>query len=205
MSAFPRTAARRSAPVPARPSLTEEQRNEVNEAFDLFDSDKDGFIDYHELKVALRALGFDLKKQEVLRILREHDRGNAMVAKADFEKVSVALRSTIYRQSRPSYRADQRNPAVPDISEKTMQIPEPEAVTEKILARDPLEELRRAFALFDDDKTGRISLRNLRRVAKELGEQIGDEELQAMIDEFDMDGDGEISQEEFIAIMMDGE
>jgi centrin-3 len=28
---------------------------------------------------------------------------------------------------------------------------------------------------------------------------------QAMIDEFDMDGDGEISQEEFIAIMMDGE
>ena len=88
MSAFPRTAARRSAPVPARPSLTEEQRNEVNEAFDPFDSDKDGFIDYHELKVALRALGFDLKKQEVLRILREHDRGNAMVAKADFEKVS---------------------------------------------------------------------------------------------------------------------
>lgn len=50
-------------------------------------------------------------------------------------------------------------------------------MTEKILARDPLEELRRAFALFDDDKTGRISLRNLRRVAKELGEQIGDEEL----------------------------
>lgn len=28
---------------------------------------------------------------------------------------------------------------------------------------------------------------------------------QAMIDEFDMDGDGEISQEEFIAIMLDGE
>lgn len=53
----------------------------------------------------------------------------------------------------------------------------PLPVTEKILARDPLEELRRAFALFDDDKTGRISLRNLRRVAKELGEQIGDEEL----------------------------
>lgn len=51
------------------------------------------------------------------------------------------------------------------------------SVTEKILARDPLEELRRAFSLFDDDKSGRISLRNLRRVAKELGEQIGDEEL----------------------------
>ena len=88
MSAFPRTAARRSAPVPARPSLTEEQRNEVNEAFDPFDSDKDGFIDYHELKVAMRALGFDLRKQEVLKILRDHDRGDGLMALADFEKVS---------------------------------------------------------------------------------------------------------------------
>ena len=38
--------------------------------------------------------------------------------------------------------------------------------------------------------TGKISLRNLKRVARELGETLGDEELQAMIDEFDTDGDG---------------
>jgi centrin-3 len=50
-------------------------------------------------------------------------------------------------------------------------------VTEKILNRDPLTDLRRAFALFDDDRTGRISLKNLRRVAKELGENLGEEEL----------------------------
>jgi centrin-3 len=34
-----------------RPELTEEQKLEIKEAFELFDSDKDGAVDYHELKV----------------------------------------------------------------------------------------------------------------------------------------------------------
>ena len=35
----------------------------------------------------------------------------------------------------------------------------------------------------------------------ELGESITDEELQEMIDEADRDGDGEVSQSDFIRIM----
>lgn len=64
-------------------------------------------------------------------------------------------------------------------------------VGEKIINRDPMEEIRRAFKLFDDDNTGKISFRNLKRVARELGENLSDEELRAMIDEFDLDEDGE--------------
>lgn len=64
-------------------------------------------------------------------------------------------------------------------------------MSDKILARDPLEEIRKAFKLFDEDGTGRISLRNLRHIALELGETIDDDELRAMIEEFDLDGDGE--------------
>lgn len=34
-----------------RRELTDEQKQQIHEAFDLFDTDKDGAIDYHELKV----------------------------------------------------------------------------------------------------------------------------------------------------------
>ena len=59
------------------------------------------------------------------------------------------------------------------------------AVTDKIAERDPADELATAFKLFDDDGTGFISLRNLRRVARDIGESVEDEELLAMIAEFD--------------------
>ncbi len=51
----------------------------------------------------------------------------------------------------------------------------PHSVSERILARDPMEEIRRAFQLFDDDNTGKISIRNLRRVAKEIGDRLEDD------------------------------
>lgn len=145
-----------------RRELTEEQRQEIKEAFELFDTDKDNAIDYHELKVAMRALGFDVKKADVLKILRDYDREST--GKIQFD----------------------------DFREVT---------TDWILDRDPQEEIFKAFRLFDDDQTGKISVRNLRRVARELGENMTDEELRSMIDEFDKDGDGEINDSEFLAIM----
>lgn len=75
------------------------------------------------------------------------------------------------------------------------------SVTEKYSSRDPIEEMAKAFKLFDDEGSGKIYLKNLRRVARELGENLSDDELQAMIDEFDKDCDGAINQEEFMAIM----
>jgi len=43
----------RKAGARKRRELTEEQKQQVHEAFDLFDTDKDGAIDYHELKVCV--------------------------------------------------------------------------------------------------------------------------------------------------------
>jgi centrin-3 len=81
--------AKRRAHPRDRPELSDEQKQEIKEAFDLFDADKDGSIDYHELKVAMRALGFDLKKAEVLKILRDHDKtGHNLIEYEDFAKIS---------------------------------------------------------------------------------------------------------------------
>lgn len=57
------------------------------------------------------------------------------------------------------------------------------------------------FALFDDNNTGVITLEHLKRVARELGEEMTEEELREMIERADLDGDGAISQEEFFNIM----
>lgn len=139
----------------SRPELSDEQKQEIKEAFELFDTDKDRCLDYHELKVAMRALGFDLKKAEVLKILRDHDKtGHGLMEFDDFAKISKSSENYIFAVLPYNCR-----------------------VSERILARDPLDEIKRAFQLFDDDNTGKISLRNLRRVARDLGDKLDDEEL----------------------------
>ena len=142
--------------------LTEEQRQEIKEAFDLFDTDATGKIDAKELKVVMRALGFEPNREEIRRMITEIDRsGTGSIEYQDFLDL----------------------------------------MTYKMSERDPIEEMRKAFRLFIDDDSDRISIRHLKRVAKELGEGMSEDELNEMIEEADRDGDGEISEEDFIRIM----
>ena len=124
--------------------LTEEQKQEIREAFDLFDTDGSGTIDAKELKVAMRALGFEPKKEEIKKMIADIDKDGS--GTIDFEEFLQMM-------------------------------------TAKMGERDSREEIMKAFRLFDDDETGKISFKNLKRVAKELGERMTDEELQEMVDE----------------------
>lgn len=59
-----------------------------------------------------------------------------------------------------------------------------EVVTDMASRRDPHEEMKKAFLLFAGDKDV-ISVQDLRRVSKQLGEKMSEDELAAMVAEFD--------------------
>lgn len=145
-----------------RQGLDDEQTEEIREAFSLFDTEQSGAIDARELKAALRALGFEVKKEDVRRMLA--DIGKDPSQPIDFNEFCEMMKGRM-----------------PDKNSRV--------------------EIDKVFALFDEDETGKISFRNLKRIAQELGESLTDEELQEMIEEADRDGDGLISPEEFYRVM----
>lgn len=52
-----------------RQELTAEQREDLVEAFKLFDTNQNNYITLQDLRVALRALGFEPAKQEIKRLI----------------------------------------------------------------------------------------------------------------------------------------
>ena len=67
--------------------------------------------------------------------------------------------------------------------------------------RDPEEDLRDAFNMFDADRSGYIDRDEVRLLMKKLAQTLTEEEIDAIMEEVDTDGDGEISFEEFRAMM----
>jgi len=114
------------------------------------------------VKVALRAMGFPVKKSDVQDMIREH--GMPEDAEIDWQLFN-------------------------------------DLVGSKVTERTPQDEVRRAFQLFDLNHTGKITMKELTLIAKQLQCDIEPEELQDMINEFDTDGDGAITEEDFRAIV----
>merc|ERR1739848_263931 len=126
--------------------LSEEEIEEIKEAFDLFDTDGSGTIDPKELKSAMQSLGFEAKNQTIYQMVSDLDTDGS--GAIDFEEFL-------------------------------------DMMTARMSDKDTKEDINKVFRLFDDDKTGTITIQNLRRVAKELGETMTDEELMEMIERAD--------------------
>ena len=142
--------------------LSDEQINLLKEAFDLFDMEKTGQIDFHELKLTLKAFGFKVSKEELFMVKKKLDTDETN--KITFEQFINYM-------------------------------------TEKFSERNPQEEAMLAFDLFDEEKKGKINIKNLKKAVKEINENLSDMELKAIIDEFDNDKDGFITKNDFLKIM----
>jgi centrin-1 len=74
-------------------------------------------------------------------------------------------------------------------------------MTARISDKNSREDIERVFKLFDSDRTGEVSLENMKRVAKELGEDISPQELQEIVQRADLDGDGALTLDDFYQVM----
>ncbi|XP_050316095.1 calmodulin-beta-like isoform X1 [Anthonomus grandis grandis] len=74
-------------------------------------------------------------------------------------------------------------------------------MSRKMKDADGEEELKEAFRVFDKNNDGLISNIELRHVMTSLGERLSEEEVDDMIKEADLDGDGQVNYEEFVSIL----
>ena len=159
--------------VKKKKALTKEQVDEIKSAFELFDKDHSGTIDVNELRDAMKALGIYLKRDDVKEMMKRVDKDQSGSIELD-EFMSL-------------------------MAEKIVSFAVVICVIQS--ERNPEEELRKAFRIYDGDDSGKISFDNLKKVAIDLNEQLTDDEIKEMIEIADTDKDGEVSLDEFISLM----
>ncbi|CAL9127696.1 unnamed protein product, partial [Musa textilis] len=156
--------------------LTDDQIAEFKEAFSLFDKDGDG-------QIPLLPLSLDDP-----RCITTKELGTVM--------------RSLGQNPTEAELQDMINEVDAD-GNGTIDFPEfLNLMARKMKDTDSEEELREAFRVFDKDQNGFISAAELRHVMTNLGEKLTDEEVDEMIREADVDGDGQINYDEFVKVMM---
>ena len=140
--------------------FTEEQIEEIREAFNLFDTDGSGAIDYSELKRAMRALGFQTPKDEMQRIIAEIDAdGSGEIEFPEFMQMMTGKMAQVTTRA----------------------------------------EITKLFNKFDTKGKGFIDIHDVGSIAKQLGENMSEDDLENMI--VQAGTDGKVSSEQFYKVL----
>ena len=139
--------------------FTKEQNRDLQTAFEIVDKDGTGNVDIKDLKVILRALGFEPQEDEIKKLL-----------------------STINR-------SDDEENNKKGFSSNTIDFEEfKKIMNNKLRESEEIEQLRVGFHSFTDQSIKKdpneaefITLKSLREVANELREVVNDEELKEMM------------------------
>nr|ACN40674.1 unknown [Picea sitchensis] len=73
--------------------LTDQKRQEIKEAFELFDTDGSGTIDAKELNVAMRALGFEMTEEQIRQMIADVDKDGS--GTIDFDEFAYMMTAKI--------------------------------------------------------------------------------------------------------------
>jgi len=145
--------------------LSQDEVDEIRQAFDLFDTNQTGKIDPKELKAAMQSLGFDTKNPTIFQMIAELDTTDAQ------KRGGIDFDTFV------------------------------EAINDKLGDKETKQGIERIFNLFiDDPSSDTITLTSLRRIAKELGEQMSSDELKDMLERASNNGT-DLTFEEFYDIM----
>ncbi|XP_042498501.1 probable calcium-binding protein CML41 [Macadamia integrifolia] len=136
------------------------RKDELQEVFGYFDTDRDGKISAHELRSYFASVGEYISHEEAQGVINDLDAdGDNLIDFEDFMKLM-----------------------------------------EREGGHD--DDLRRAFEMFEVEKgSGCITPKGLQRMFRRLGDEISYEECKAMIEIFDLDGDGVLGFQEFQQMM----
>mmetsp|Transcript_5738 Transcript_5738/g.10244 ORF Transcript_5738/g.10244 Transcript_5738/m.10244 type:complete len:184 (+) Transcript_5738:47-598(+) len=74
-------------------------------------------------------------------------------------------------------------------------------IVERLGNRSSTAGINRIFELFDDDNSGTIDLKKLKRVARELGESLSDEDLEEALKRNSSGGNALLTPEDFYVVM----
>ncbi|KAK4791502.1 hypothetical protein SAY86_031915 [Trapa natans] len=86
-----RGVSRKDKPRGRHAGLNQQKRQEIREAFDLFDTDGSGTIDAKELSVAMRALGFEMTEEQIKQMIEDVDKdGSGSIDYDEFEHMMTA-------------------------------------------------------------------------------------------------------------------
>ncbi|KAK3222270.1 hypothetical protein Dsin_009295 [Dipteronia sinensis] len=93
MTSLYRGASRKEKPRGRHHGLTQQKRQEIKEAFELFDTDGSGTIDAKELNVAMRALGFEMTDEQINQMIADVDKDGS--GAIDFDEFAHMMTAKI--------------------------------------------------------------------------------------------------------------
>ena len=148
-----------------KPGLSEDEIEEIKQAFDLFDTQQKGVIDPKELISAMQSLGFDQKNPTIFEMIRNLE----------------------------TYETEKSGGVSFDAFL--------DAIVNQLGDKESKEGLERIFKLFiDDPNHDTLTINSIKKIARELGEDMNNDELTDMLQRASNNG-YELTFEEFYDIM----